>query len=60
MSSLLVMGAGLIGQRHIDTIRAHPLCTLAGVMDDWCMSLTAARYVCLSLTMLALQARAGV
>lgn len=33
MSSLLVMGAGLIGQRHIDTIRAHPLCTLAGVIE---------------------------
>ncbi len=33
MSRILVMGAGLIGIRHIDRVAAHPRCTLAGVVD---------------------------
>ncbi len=33
MKRILVIGAGLIGGRHVDTILAHPDCALAGVVD---------------------------
>lgn len=33
MTRLLVMGAGLIGLRHINAIRANPDCVLAGVIE---------------------------
>lgn len=33
MTRLLVMGAGLIGLRHINAIRANPDCVLAGVTE---------------------------
>lgn len=33
MASLLVMGSGLIGLRHIKEIKAHPHCSLAGVIE---------------------------
>lgn len=33
MSRILVMGAGLIGIRHVERVAAHPRCTLAGVVD---------------------------
>ncbi len=33
MSRILVMGAGLIGIRHIERVAAHPRCRLAGVVD---------------------------
>ena len=33
MTSLLVMGSGLIGQRHVNTIKAHPHCNLVGVVE---------------------------
>ena len=33
MVQLLVMGAGLIGSRHVHAIKAHPVCQLAGVIE---------------------------
>ena len=33
MTSLLVMGAGLIGLRHISAIKHSPDCQLAGVIE---------------------------
>ena len=33
MKRVLVIGAGLIGRRHIATVQAHPGCALAGVVD---------------------------
>ena len=33
MKRVLVIGAGLIGCRHIATVQAHPGCALAGVVD---------------------------
>ena len=33
MASLIVMGSGLIGLRHIEVIKAHPDCKLAGVIE---------------------------
>jgi len=30
---ILVLGAGLIGARHVQAVQAHPDCTLAGVVD---------------------------
>jgi len=33
MTRLLVMGAGLIGSRHVQTIARNPRCELAGVVD---------------------------
>ncbi len=33
MNRILVVGAGLIGARHIQAVQAHPDCILAGVVD---------------------------
>ena len=33
MKRILVVGGGLIGQRHVDTVRAHPHCSLVGLAD---------------------------
>lgn len=33
MPKILVLGAGLIGARHLQAVQAHPDCTLAGVVD---------------------------
>ena len=33
MTRILVVGAGLIGHRHVKTVTDHPHCTLAGVVD---------------------------
>ncbi|WP_375229713.1 Gfo/Idh/MocA family protein [Roseobacter sp. S98] len=33
MKRILVVGGGLIGARHVDAVRAHPGCTLAGLVD---------------------------
>ncbi|PWQ96018.1 Gfo/Idh/MocA family protein [Leucothrix pacifica] len=33
MMRIVVMGAGLIGSRHVKTIRANPRCELVGVID---------------------------
>ena len=33
MIRLLVIGAGLIGSRHVQTIAANPGCELVGVVD---------------------------
>ncbi|MEL6680483.1 MAG: Gfo/Idh/MocA family oxidoreductase, partial [Pseudomonadota bacterium] len=30
---ILVIGAGLVGARHVAQVRAHPGCTLAGVVE---------------------------
>lgn len=33
MKSILVVGGGLIGARHLQTVKEHPGCTLAGLVD---------------------------
>ena len=33
MPKILVLGAGLIGARHVQAVQDHPDCTLAGVVD---------------------------
>lgn len=33
MPRILVLGAGLIGARHVQAVQQHPGCTLAGVVD---------------------------
>ncbi|WP_372574200.1 Gfo/Idh/MocA family protein [Ruegeria jejuensis] len=33
MKRILVIGAGLIGSRHVQAVRQHPRCRLAGVVD---------------------------
>ncbi|MEP5154885.1 Gfo/Idh/MocA family oxidoreductase [Planktotalea sp.] len=49
MKHILVVGGGLIGIRHVDAVKAHPNCTLVGLVDpDMSITCDAPRFADMS------------